>query len=291
MAEGKCCKICAGIVTYNPNILLLEKCINSIEDQVEYVILIDNNSTNIEEINKLLEKYRKTELLCNYENKGIAFALNQIANKAIEYGCEWFLTLDQDSICDSRMILVYKEYVNIVDVAVICPNIELRVLNNQTKESMVEAKFEYIDTAITSGSLIRVDDWKKVRGFWEYLFIDKVDDDFCYAVRNNGKRILRTNEIILEHEIGKPVVKKFLWKQYYADNYPKFRYYYIARNTILIHYCYKNTGYNAFKILLIRGAKIILGENRKLAKLSFFIRGIFDGIKWICISGERGIPY
>ena len=38
--------ICAGIVTYNPNITILKKCIESVEGQVDKIVIVDNDSKN-----------------------------------------------------------------------------------------------------------------------------------------------------------------------------------------------------------------------------------------------------
>lgn len=280
-------KICAGIVTYNPKIELLIQNIKAIYTQVSCVFIIDNGSEKINEIYSLKNIFPNICFVMNEKNVGIAAALNQIAQKAIQMEFEWFLTLDQDSICPNLMIETYSKYIKEKDIAIISPYIELRILQNNPFEE--KQKLEYLETTITSGSLVRVQAWKDVGGFWEYLFIDKVDDDFCYAVRKNGWKILRVNSIILKHEIGNPSIHSFMGKKFYTDSYPSFRYYYIARNTIIIYSLYSDTGYSSWKILLKRGIKIILGENKRMCKLKALCVGIVDGICWKIKCGKRGM--
>ena len=77
-------KYIAGIVLYNPDLGRLKENIESICKQVDKVILIDNGSDNIREIEDLIKEYLNCILLKNGENMGIAYALNQILKYAYE---------------------------------------------------------------------------------------------------------------------------------------------------------------------------------------------------------------
>ena len=118
-----------------------------------------------------------------------------------------------------------------------------------------------------------------MNGFWEKLFIDRVDDDFCFALRDNGWKILQTYKVKLEHEIGKPIQHSILGRTYYTDSYPDFRYYYIARNTIIICNYYNNLPYNMYGLLLKKFLKILSGESGKIGKVKSFLHGVADGLK------------
>ena len=61
--------ICAGIVLYNPDIDKLTKNINSIINQVSVVLLQDNGSSNIKEIEKLINQWENVKLIHNPANK------------------------------------------------------------------------------------------------------------------------------------------------------------------------------------------------------------------------------
>ncbi len=140
--------VCAIIVTYNVGKNLL-KCFNSIYNQVNEVVIIDNGS-NVETISVLneLEKIPNTnKVFYNKENLRIAAALNQGVKYAIENGYEWVVTLDHDSIATSDMIEKmlatcesmsddYKE-----TIGMLCPRIydinACRYLTNDRMISMV----------------------------------------------------------------------------------------------------------------------------------------------------------
>lgn len=52
-------KVCAGIVLYNPEIERLNKNIAGIIDQVDILYVFDNCSSNIIEIEQMLQSYKK----------------------------------------------------------------------------------------------------------------------------------------------------------------------------------------------------------------------------------------
>ena len=99
-------RIAAGIVLFNPEMSRLEENISSIIKQSEIIYLVDNGSDNIDSINDFvnqLDEY-KIVLQRNKNNEGIAKALNQLCSMAIGDDFKWILTLDQDSVCPSKMV-------------------------------------------------------------------------------------------------------------------------------------------------------------------------------------------
>lgn len=44
---------------------------------------------------------------------------------------------------------------------------------------------------------------EKTAGFDEYLFIDKVDNDICLKLQENGFKIICVNKVGFTHEVGK----------------------------------------------------------------------------------------
>ena len=89
----------AGIVLYNPDTERLKENIEAILPQVDQIIVVDNGSSNVDEICELLNKYEQIKFIWNEENYGIAKALNQLLYFAYKNDVEWILTIDQDSVC------------------------------------------------------------------------------------------------------------------------------------------------------------------------------------------------
>ena len=63
---------------------------------------------------------------------------------------------------------------------------------------------------------VAISAWHKVGGFFEDLFIDGVDIDFCYLIRKHGFRILRINSIQLLHELGHSQAITILGKKLFS---------------------------------------------------------------------------
>jgi len=249
-------KYAAGIVLYNPEIDRLEKNINSVINQVDKIYLIDNNSKNIEDVKVLLKKISssKIDLTLFETNKGLALALNTILGMAKKDKYKWVLTLDQDSISPMKMLESFTKYVNEPNVGIICPVVYDSRKKNKSKP-IAKDGYEFVNFSITSGSLTNVDVWEKVGKFDEYLFIDLIDNEFCYKLSLNGFKIIRDNSIVLDHEFGVITQSKFsnlflklgnilhsdlIKKLSYKKEISLFRRYYSTRNSFYLQGKYSN---------------------------------------------------
>ncbi|MFR2769323.1 MAG: glycosyltransferase [Thomasclavelia sp.] len=76
--------------------------INAIYNQVDNVIIVDNNSKNIAEIEQIVLNYLHICLIKSKCNEGIATALNKMMKKAKELHYTWCLTLDQRFYCTRK---------------------------------------------------------------------------------------------------------------------------------------------------------------------------------------------
>lgn len=153
-------------------------------------------------------------------------------------GGDWTITLDQDSECSDCIIDLYKPYLNKEDVGMLTCRYTDRNLNEENV--VYNSDCEEIDFCITSASLLKNECWKKTAGFDEYLFIDKVDNDICLKLQENGFKIICVNKVGFTHEVGKAKKISFLGKKCIIYNHNAFRRYYIARNTVYIAKKYKN---------------------------------------------------
>lgn len=106
--------IFAGIVLFNPEISRLKENITHILGQVDRLILVDNGSNNKEEIQSGIQNFNTDKILYIdlHKNKGIAAALNVIAESTESCGVKWVLTLDQDTVCKDDIIDKYRPYLS-----------------------------------------------------------------------------------------------------------------------------------------------------------------------------------
>lgn len=291
-------KISAGIVTYNPKMQRLEENINAIIGQVEEIIVVDNASANIKEIEQSWADNPKITLIKNNENRGIATALNQIMEYSLKQGYVWTLTLDEDSVVPEDMIEKYMDYIDRGNTAMIVPIICDRVMSEIDIKEEINSAYTLVENAITSGTLMNNLIWKKVGGFTEELFIDYVDFDYCMKVRLAKYDIVRVNSVKLLHELGNATeIKLFTfleklckdgseWKRRFSElryttNHSPKRVYYVTRN----QYYYINHYRPYFDAKrLEKGMRIgwivkLIFEKDRIKKFKAIRNGIKDGKK------------
>ncbi len=275
-------KIIASIVTYNPEIPRLRENVEAVlKNGIVSIVIVDNGSSNIQEIKSCCSVYKGIKLIYNSNNMGIAYALNQ----AFEFAkgistIQWVLTLDQDTVIEDYLVSAYFDVIknnnDIVSITSLRRDRAYAKMQEHNNEEL-----EYVNRCITSGNLVTIAAWIDVNGFDERLFIDMVDYDFCYRLREKGFRIIRINKPCIIHELGKPTIVRFLGKERYVYNHNAMRKYYITRN-----YIYTLRNYNfareedSFLFIIRLFIKTLLYEKEdKLQKIKSIIKGIVDGFK------------
>ena len=294
-------KIASGIVLFNPdNIERLSKSIESVLHQVERVYIFDNSTKHYD--------YHFPDFviyMTEHKNKGIAYALNRIMEKALSDGYDWVVTMDQDSILPDEAIHCYETHIDYDHrLAIICP----QVIDSRRSYMKVrkEPDKEYIDFCITSASCTNLEAWKSVGGFDDWLFIDLVDNDFCKRIIASEYKILRLNNLVLDQEFGTIIpkgerVQKF-WnivaKILHNDNFGKLGYskivspmrvYYTCRNILYINKKLKKYGKTGYKdnyhcngfvgFLVCFVAPSILRAQDKMKVIKAVWTGLRDGKK------------
>ncbi|MCA0772206.1 glycosyltransferase family 2 protein [Vibrio vulnificus] len=270
-------KISAIIVTYNPDVERLSENIESIKKQVDFVILIDNNSANFNCFSNLISNDNMFFIRME-SNFGIASALNHGIKKAKNLGCEYVITLDQDSVASDSMVngLVEASKLN-DDTSMIGPTI------NDYNTEIQEHKqgIELAPFLITSGALAKVDDLISVGLFDERLFIDCVDFDLNLRLISSGFMVYRTNDVYLNHEIGRKEQKKLFCRKFYILNHSDFRVYHMARNRIFLMLKYRNVQcyplFEDIKHFVSRTLGMLIFESDKGKKFLATVKGIRDG--------------
>lgn len=271
--------VLAGIVTYNPEISRLRENIESIITQVKQVIVVDNGSSNIGDIKKIIKNFERTVLVELNENLGIATALNKIGEYAVQKEFDFFLTLDQDSVALPGLVAEYKKYLYL-------PNIGL--LNSYQKDRNLQEQ-PTINTEVlenrtmrTSGSFMKTSTFKTGFKFDERLFIDKVDFDMDMSLIRAGFHLYQIPYYGLLHEVGEISYHKFFGKKIITYNHSSFRRYYISRNSILLIKKYGFSWTNLYFLLGDFGkiVKTLLFEQKKWEKNKASFKGIWDGIRF-----------
>jgi rhamnosyltransferase len=290
-------RILAGMILYNPDINRLEKAIESIIYQVDGFILFNNQSKNTSQIEKIIQKYSEILLINSSENVGVATGLNTIIDRGVKESFDWFLALDQDSISPCDIVRQFMQYVQIRNVAIICPQVvDKRQMYKYYFEETKRKGITEVSQCITAGSMINIQICKNIGKFEDRLFIDFVDFEFCKRIVLNNYKIIRVNSVILDQELGDIVHskhydlfiklgKKFnsrlLMRMAIRRSFPPFRRFYVARNhTYYLRkykkYChvYKELGASICALI-----KLLIFCPHKIKLIIATIRGVKEGLK------------
>lgn len=276
-------KLIAIIVTYHPIQEDLLKNIRSCVDAVDELIIWENTPDHLIEYDKkiLAGFSEKINFSGVGKNVGIGKALNYGAEIAVTGGYSHLLTLDQDSYFDEKHLEKYKKQIseyNRDDSGIFGVN----YINNNLKTFATDIKYLEQPDCITSGSIIPVNTFLVAGFFNEEMFIDGVDFDFCYKIKekSNLKTII-CSEVFFNHQVGYLTKTKF---GFCTENYSAFRTYFIVKNHLLLWKRYKKL-FPFFRkkhliknYIIYRFIKILLAEENKKDKTKAILKGIYDAV-------------
>lgn len=248
-------KIGAVVVWYCPDKKVFLN-IKSYERYCDELYVIDNSQND----NKALCLDIKANYVSFHDNKGIAYAMNYGIKLAMADGCDWVLTMDQDSAFDNRVMDVYKKYIqenDVRDVAILCP--QYRTDRSHLKPKGLFIQKEYV---MQSANLINLKIYEEMGGFLDELFIDCVDFEYCLRARKRKYKIIECTDAVLAHKPAETKSVRLLWKTIKYGSASPIRYYYQIRNLRYLIQKYHNI--NMLFILLMKILKILLlFENKK----------------------------
>lgn len=275
-------KLAGTVVLYNPDREVLEN-IQTYLPFIDVLYVMDNSTKEYDFLDDI-KKIKKVKYISLDGNKGIAEALKVATETAIDEGFDCILTMDQDSKYPTDDFNYIKEYIDNADIS----NVGIMAINYTDSQCDVineDKKYtEKINLAISSGMMIFLDKYKKVEGFHSELFIDCVDFDICLQMIDKSFDILLFRNIMLNHKLGEPEKRKFLFLERTKPWHTKLRYYYMFRN---YHYLKKNKKYFKNVDGLKRHFSWIaiiyqsLFSKEKINTFKMILRGIRDGKKGI----------
>lgn len=285
-------KIIAIIVSFRPDIELLKKTISSLQFQVNNIIIINNDTDDLQfDISQI--DISQNILINNLKNNfGIAYAQNIGIKKAIELEANYILLSDQDTIYPESYINQFLPYLNGNKASLYCPvffdnvrNVYSSIKIEKFKSVPFVKEPTFVQQAIASGSIIDVKCLDKVGLMDENLFIDYVDFEFCWRLTKSGYKILTIPSIIVNHQLGDGIKKILNIKVTLRSD---IRYFYIMRNGF---YLALHCKYLSFlekmsllkKTILFSCVIFLLKHNFKSIKL--VLSALYDGIT--CKLGKK----
>lgn len=266
-------RIAAIIICYHPDEVVLLKNISAFADNVDKIIIWRNSDEKLSVVTASAWN-QKIVWMGDGSNRFIAYPLNKAINWCVDNKYDYLLTMDQDSVWENFELIISQISGN-KDIVIHSPNV------NHCYQ-LPKDTISYVESVITSGSLLNIAIAKCLGGFREDYEIYWVDGEYCYWARKNGYKIAAYPEWHLTQEFGK---QTRTIGGFYTSNYSPQIYYYIFRNMLWMHREHGNEAVSMKCILYtsmynLRG--IILGERNKLIKLvkivSAFWHGLFSRI-------------
>ena len=255
----------------------------------------DNIKTYIEEIDKLIVwcnspveviplPKEQFIVMGDGQNVGIGKALNEAVLYGINNGYTHLLTMDQDSSFVLNSFSSYKFGVdNCLDDKMLWFSPE--VYDDYSKD-LASDTIDDISYAITSGSIYNIEIFKKMGFFKDDFFIDAIDTEFSFRIKECDWKIGRVKMGKLKHCLGDRISVPFLWGRLVSLNYSSIRTYYIIRNHIVLKKMYPNFCLCSFlkEMFFRRFVRILLIETDKVSKIKFMFLGVYHG--WINKLGK-----
>ncbi len=288
------------IVTYNPDLSILKLQYESIKNQANYIIYIDNFSENINEIElfwkEILSFSKKVFVIRNTKNNGLGFAQNQGIKIAIENKSTHVLILDHDSILRPSFI---KNLLS-VETELINDNIKVAALgpiyiNEKTNETYPITKYygpfikriipdkDAVEASflISSGCLIRVEAINEIGLMNEDLFVDYIDVEWSYRASSMGYKLFAVPKSRMSHTVGD---KRMSILGRTISVHSPIRRYFLTRNSIhMLRMPYVSLGYKFREIVfnILRIIIFTLVSNERLKFLRYSLQGLYDGLRGV----------
>ena len=259
-------EITVVIVTFNSDYAVLNRCINSIEDNIQIIIV--DNSSNLESQNIENYKIKKIKIIKN-ENTGNGDGINIGVDNC---NSKYVLYLDVDTQLPEKFFDKMFEYVRkIKDFAILSPSLknytylkrDFKNKNDQNSDfiemNFVQGAIMLINIANTYKNNIRFD--KKIFLYWEEF-------DFYQQCFDKGQKIYLIKNILAIHEGSKSINKKmhndieynrhwhYMWSKFYfykkhfgiINAYKKtLKHFVSATFKCLIFYLIRNEKYKIYK--------------------------------------------
>ena len=272
-------KVATVVVTYN-RLDCLKKCIQCLKEQtyLSNVIVVIDNASN-DGTDKYCEDIKGITYIRLNENRGGSYGFYYGVKYASELGVDLIWGMDDDAYAQSdaleQLVSVYNKEFSIEDTA-------LWSNSHSHKQSYTPGKIEDIRKWTFVGFMLSTSMVKKIGFPMEDLFIFYDDAEYAKRIKKNGFSIKKVHDSIIIHE---GAINKSQSEQYFTrkilgitvkvQNLPKWKWYYMVRNIIIIQDSF------LYKILAVGlgckyGFKFLIV---KPSYLKIWFKAICDGIR------------
>lgn len=295
-------KVAAYITCYQDQDSV-NRCIQAITNQsveVVAIFIVDNSKLPL----SIRDDDRGFIIVRHYPNNiGIAQGLSEAIEWSINQGYDFLWAFDQDSVPEQNCLeILLSTYAQLSQkdsykIGIIAPTafdprsgtiVESASFANDHFAAIKHknnVEFYECDSPITSGSLISLDAARKIAPPCAELFIDGIDLDYGFRLKQNGFHNLIVTKALMRHDFGTPIQVKFINQYRYIQKYSDLRYYYICRNHTYLETRFSQSYFRLtslmrrIKILLTNVVRIALYEpDKKNIKILACLIGTYHGI-------------
>lgn len=284
-------------VTYQPDMGLLRRQLGSLQNQVQQIIVIDNGSTQVSQVDlqQLVADFGGILILVG-TNSGIAHAQNIGIQTAKLHSAMMVLLLDQDSeACTGMVDTLHKALDQEPRAAAVGP----RSIDQRTGHSFflvddgrwprqrvlpIEEPHPpmRVGFLVASGTLIRVAAFMNTTPMQSDWFIDHIDSEWCLRMQSQGWILLAVPDAHLKHRLGDEVTRVWFLGWRTVAHHSALRDYYMFRNTILlVRKPYVALRWKLFFLLRLAQVAVFflcLAPHR-MNRLQMMCQGIVDGLR------------
>lgn len=288
------------VVTYNPDPNTLALQLSRLSPQVGRIFIVDNDSTNTNDIAHVASTVTSAEIHFCDRNYGLGKAHNIGIQASRNAGCDAVLLLDQDTIPNKDMVsklLGSLNKLNLNSQKISAVGSTYIGMSGQLSFFVQFSGFRFqkkycrktqcdqiipADMLISSGSLIPMIAIDTIGNMDETLFIDHVDTEWFLRAKSLGWQAFGICDAVMDHSLGERTLRIWLGRWRNLPVHFPFRYYFIYRNSILLHRRqYADLHWRRADILrLILMACILpFSSNHKWSCFRMIFLGIFHGLQ------------
>jgi rhamnosyltransferase len=212
-------------------------------------------------------------------NSGSSVALNFAAHIAIANHYTWILMLDQDSLMAEATYDAIQHAVGSAagqSIAIFSP---IQVSKQTDRRAMNAADaILTVNHLMTSGSTLNLKAFSICGPFEEKLFIDHVDNEYCFRLTRAGYKVQQLTQVTLDHSLGEILEARLLFgRSFQFVSHRPFRSYYYVRNGfyVALKFIFHRPGFLAVLCLQIMKdvVKAIFFEDETALRLKMMLLG------------------
>lgn len=243
---------CAVVVTWQPDLDVLQTLLDQLTTQSCAVFVIDNGSANADQLESLLTPLPTVRLLRWPDNRGLATAMNAGLQLAHDNDHELIFLFDQDSALTAGfcagMLAAWQQAqaVSSLPVAAVGPRLQdpnsrrrtpfrlFRFWRRSDQPVCGATDLLQADFLISSGCLFSQAALRHIGHMKDSFFIDNIDLEWCFRARAKGYALFGTDTATLLHAIGEPSNNPLVKAGWMVQHSP-LRSYYSTRNRLYLY--------------------------------------------------------